>query len=109
MLVLFSNTERETIYWNIIPSRSLVHAFLFGVFSFLLLSFCKKQLTYEHIRRNSFKLVLVGSFSAAFILEGAGMLSRGTEWHVLAWNILFDSIGSAIGMGVFHLFYRSSY
>ncbi len=25
------------------------------------------------------------------------------------WNLLFDAIGTAIGMGIFHLLYRSYY
>jgi len=109
-LVLFNKTEREgLVYFGCIPTRSFLHSFLFGVLTFLLLTFCKKQLVWESIRRNAFQIVGFSTLGAAIILESIGVLARGMGWEVVLWNLLFDAVGIGIGMGVFHLFFRRCY
>ncbi|MFK7787777.1 MAG: hypothetical protein AB8B56_21830 [Crocinitomicaceae bacterium] len=109
MLVFYTPlTDRCFIYFGCVPARSFVHLFMFMVFSHIWLGVCKKQLKYMHIRERAFPIVLGAALLFAVTSEISLYAFGFLPWFN-GWNLLFDLIGASLGMGTFHLLYRSCY
>lgn len=101
-------TDRCLVYFGCVPARSFVHLFMFMVFSHIWLGICKKQLKYEQIRERAFQIVF-GAVILLAVLSEVSLYSLGFLPWFNGWNLLFDLIGASMGMGTFHLLYRSCY
>ena len=91
-----------------IPSRSLIHCVMFLGFSHLWLAGMKKQLKYEFLRRKSF--VIIPPF-ALVMIAASEIVSHfsGLNVGITHWNIIFDTIGTFLGILSFKLLYNQCY
>jgi len=111
MVLVFSTpikTEGCFFYFGCVPARSFVHLFMFMAFSHIWLGVFKKQLKHVHIRERAFPIVLVCAALLAVISEVLLYAFGFTPWFN-GWNLLFDLIGTILGLGTFHLLYKSCY
>ena len=101
-------TDRGLIYFECVPARSFVHLFMFMVFTHISLGICKKQLKHEQIRERAFQIV-IGVAMILAVFSEISLYSFGYLPWFNGWNLLFDLLGATLGMGTFHLLYRSCY
>ena len=101
-------TDRCLVYFGCVPARSFVHLFMFMVFSHIWLGTCKKQLKYQQIRERAFQIVLAAAVLLAVFSEVSLYAFGFLPWFN-GWNLLFDLVGASLGLGTFHLLYRSCY
>jgi hypothetical protein len=101
-------SDRDLVYFDCIPARSFVHLFMFMVFAHISLGICKKQLKYEQIRERAFQIVMGIALILAVFSE-ISLYSLGYLPWFNGWNLLFDALGATLGLGTFHLLYRSCY
>ncbi len=100
--------DRCLVYFECVPARSFVHLFMFMIFTHIWLGIFKKQLKYEAIRARAFHIVF-GCAILLAVLSEVSLYALGFLPWFNGWNLLFDTIGAAFGMGTFHLLYRSCY
>ena len=101
-------TDRHLVYFGCVPARSFVHLFMFMVFTHIWLGIFKKQLKHEPLRERAFQIV-IGCALLLAVMSEVSLYSLGYLPWFNAWNLLFDGIGAVLGMGTFHLLYRSCY
>lgn len=101
-------TDRCLVYFGCVPARSFFHLFMFMVFTHIWLGIGKKQLKYELIRERAFPIVFGAAILLA-VLSEVSLYAFGYLPWFNGWNLLFDLIGALLGMGTFHLLYRSCY
>jgi hypothetical protein len=78
------------------------------VFSHIWLGICKKQLKYMKIRERAFQIVF-GTAILLAVFSEVSLYSYGFLPWFNGWNLLFDLIGTSLGMGTFYLLYRCCY
>jgi hypothetical protein len=110
MVLLFLTPvgELQPIYFDVVPARSIVHCFLFWGFVHIWIGACKKQLKYEFIRRKAFFFVFIAALILALISE-ITMVLFNVSPGISYWNLLFDLVGSGLGMLTFRVLYASCY
>jgi len=110
MLLLFLTPVRATqqLFFESVPSRSLVHCVLFWGFVHLWVCALKKQSKYEFAKRKAFLIVFVAAAVLAVISE-LGVYLLGSTPHFIFWNLAFDFIGAGLGLITFRLLYASCY
>lgn len=109
MWLLFLTPVAETVpYYGGVPARSLVHGVLFMGFSHLWLAGLMKQLRYDKLRDKAFMIVLIGAVATIIATEILTVIVAGNA-NITWWNVLFDILGSAAGMGSFKLLYHKCY
>ena len=110
MLLLFLTPEdsKKYLYFDLIPSRSFVHLFLFWGFVHVWLVALKKQLYSEWMRARALFIVVPVALLLAFFSE-FGMYAFGISATIGMWNLVFDLIGSVAGLISFRLVYAQSY
>lgn len=96
------------IYFGCVPARSFVHLFMFLGFTHIWLGIVKKQLKYETLRERAFPIVAGFAVLLAVASEISLYASGFLPWFN-GWNLFFDLVGASLGMGTFHLLYRSCY
>lgn len=101
-------SDRCLVYFECVPARSFVHLFMFMIFTHIWLGICKKQLKYEAIRERAFHIV-AGLAILLAVTSEVSLYAFGFLPWFNGWNLLFDLIGVTMGMGTFHLLYRSCY
>lgn len=108
LLVFITPTPiKEQLYFNLIPSRSIVHCFLFIGFVHILIGAFRKQRKYESLRANAEFITLL--FAALWIIIAVILgFGLGYQTTISGWNLLFDCLGSLIGIGTYKLLYRST-
>lgn len=110
MWLLFLTPVNEPVHRLVayIPARSMIYCVLFMGFSHLWLGGLKKQLKYESLRRNAF--YIVPSVAVIMMIGGelVGFIS-GIGVGITTWNILFESIGTVLGILSFRLLYHQCY
>lgn len=91
-----------------IPARSLVHALLFVGLSHLGLSGLNRQFKYPFLKRRAF--LLVPSFAViTIVLAEAFCWFSAASSELLFWNLVFDFLGTALGILSFRLLYNQCY
>ncbi len=81
---------------------------MFLGFTHIWLGIGKKQLKYETFRERAFPIILGLAVLLAVISEISLYASGFLPWFN-GWNLFFDLVGAFLGMGTFHLLYRSCY
>lgn len=94
-------------FFNVIPARAFINCFLFLGLVHLWITALKKQLKSEKIRRNTFKVVLSISIVIAILVESIQFLFLADLFNI--WNLIFEIIGSFLGIVTFKLLYRTCY
>ena len=109
LLLFFTRTADPTIYFKTIPAMSIIHGVLFWGFVHIWISACKKQGKYEFLRKNAIKLVFLSAMVLMALLESVvHLVAAPSAGHTL-WNIVFDLIGSLLGLLSFRLLYANCY
>lgn len=110
MWLLFLTPVNEPVHRLVagIPARSMIYCVLFMGFSHLWLGGLKKQLKYESLRRNAFYIV---PGIAAIMIIGSELVTfiSGASCGIIAWNILFEIVGTVLGILSFRLLYHQCY
>jgi len=91
-----------------IPARSLVHGVLFVGFAHLLLAGFHRQLKYPILKSKAF--VLIPAMAAVTMAAGelvCWFMSGSVD--LLLWNLLFDAVGTGLGILSFRLLYYKCY
>ena len=101
-------SDHYLVYFGCVPPRSFVHLLMFMVFTHIWLGIGKKQLKFEVIRDRAFQIVFGIVMILAVMSEVSLYALNYLPWFN-GWNLLFDLIGAILGMGTFHLLYRSCY
>jgi hypothetical protein len=98
----------QVLYFNAIPSRSLIHALLMWGFVHIWVAALKKQLKYEYLKRNAFKIVFSSAILIAIVSE---LLIYGCQISTCFsfWNLIFDIFGACIGIISFRILYSQCY
>jgi hypothetical protein len=107
-LVFYTPIDRSLVYFECVPPRAFVHLFMFMVFVHIGLGICKKQLKYGVIRDRAFSIVMSFAIILAVFTETSLYAYGFLPWFN-GWNLFFDLIGAGLGMGTFHLLYKSCY
>jgi hypothetical protein len=105
MLLIFISPIDFRINYYGIPSRSIIHTFLFWGITHFTIGSLKKQWDYEVLRRNCYWIVLLFSFSLILFSE-ACYIYLGFYKMPDFRNIVFDLFGVIIGFSTFRLLYR---
>ncbi len=108
LLFFTSSQESQVHYFDIIPSRSLIHGLLMWGFVHIWIAALKKQLKYEFLKGNAFLIV----FSSAVILALVSELAiYGCHLSTCFsfWNLFFDILGACIGIISFRILYSQCY
>lgn len=110
MFLLFLTPVKDSnnLFFGCIPARSIVHFALFWGFVHIWIGACKKQLKNEMLKRRAFVI----TFSAAVllaILSETIMYLTGISNAFSYWNLIFDLIGSGLGILTFRVLYSSCY
>lgn len=109
ILVFFSKNEvSHTYYFDVIPSKAIMHGLLFWGFSHIWIAGLKKQLKYEFLKRNTFKIVFGSSIILAFSLELL-VVELNYVPHFNYWSLIFDVLGTCGGIMSFRLLYAQCY
>lgn len=108
MILVFATPIQDPpqIFFGFLPSRAVIHSILFIGFTHTALSTLKKQLKYDKVRSNATFIVLGVTVAIAIISELLMVLFNVKD-EIGLWNLLFDVLGVALGIGVFKLLYRS--
>ncbi len=101
-------SEKQIFYFDCIPARSFVHLFLYLGLVHTWLGAFKKQLKYDNLRINAFRIVFVLAVLFALITEVVLYLIH-REIIVSLWKLLFDTIGAGLGIVSFRILYRACY
>ncbi len=110
MILLFLTPiqDEDNLFFGCIPARSIVHFALFWGFVHIWIGTLKKQLKNETIRRKAFLITFVSAVVLALLSE-AIMLMLGISDSFSFWNLIFDLLGSCLGIITFRLLYTSCY
>jgi len=106
MILLFVTPTKhpETVYFDGIPARSLIHSILFFVFVMTWMIAFKKQRSGQKIDRYTIPIILTVVALIMVISEVLG-IAVGNGFRTI--NFLFDGIGAVFGLSVFALLYRT--
>ena len=91
-----------------LPARSLVHGLLFIGFSHLWLSGFHRQLKYAILKKKAFVAVPAVAVVTIFSAESICWI-RSSNAELLFWNLLFDLLGTGMGILSFRLLYNKCY
>jgi hypothetical protein len=108
LLFFTPQSDPPHLFFELIPSRAVLHGILFLGFVHIWVGACKKQLKRDTIRRNAFWIVFAVSTGLAIVSETLVYLI-GINPYFSFWNFLFDLIGSCLGILTFKLLYRECY
>ncbi len=97
-----------TVYFNLIPGRSLVLGLLFWGFTHIWLVSLKKQMKSEMLRRKAFVIVTTAALLIMLASE-ANRLITGRYLSVAFADMFFDLIGFGLGILSFRLLYTKCY
>lgn len=91
-----------------IPARSLVNGLLFVGFSHLLLSGFHRQLKYPILKKKAFVLVPLLALGTIIAGELVCWIESGSQ-ALLLWNLLFEFVGTGLGILSFRVLYNKCY
>jgi len=108
LLFFTSSQESQVYYFDMIPSRSLIHGLLMWGFVHIWIAALKKQLKHEFLKRNAFVIVFS---SAVMIALGSELAIYGYQLSSCfsVWNLFFDILGACIGIISFRILYSQCY
>jgi hypothetical protein len=69
---------------------------------------CMKQLKYAKLRKHAFLIVFSAAIIIGLVAEVA-MVYFGKQQYFRIWNIVFEVLGSTVGIVSFKLMYRNCY
>lgn len=100
------NTELpEFSFWRILSGDKLIHVFLYGVLSFLLVGSSLKQHMYRRIRYNAFLFTLVAASSYGVLIELYQefiLTDRYGDWA----DALANLVGAILGLLLFRNMFK---
>jgi len=108
LLFLAPQSDPPHVYFGTIPSRSILHGVMFLGFVHIWIGACKKQLKHDSIRRKAIIMVYGTAIGLSLITETVVYLS-GISSVFSLWNLLFDIVGSSLGILTFRILYRQCY
>ncbi|MDB3906003.1 hypothetical protein OAK35_03450 [Crocinitomicaceae bacterium] len=91
-----------------LPARSLIHGLLFVGFSHLWLSGLNRQLRYAVLKKKAFVIVPAVAIISIVAAESIYWIQHANS-ELLLWNLLFDIVGSVMGILSFRLLYNKCY
>jgi hypothetical protein len=97
--------DNDNLFFECIPARSIVHFVLFLGFVNIWIIACKKQLNSEILRRKAIALTFLAAVILTFLSETIIYLT-GVSDSFSYWNLIFDLIGSCLGILTFRILYR---
>lgn len=101
-------SEKQLFYFDCIPSRSFVHLFLYLGLVHTWLGAFKKQLKYNKLRVNAFRITFGVVFGFALVTELILFFVHESV-IVSLWSLLFDLTGAGLGILSFRILYRACY
>jgi len=109
LLVIFSpDQQNQDFFLGSIPTRSIMHLFLYWGIVHIWVCALKKQLKFGKLKKNAFVIVGLFAFCIAFLSEAINYGVNPNGFFSL-WNFLFDILGIVIGIVTFRLLYSSCY
>jgi hypothetical protein len=108
LLFLTPIKDSENLFFECIPARSLIHFSLFWGFVHIWVIACKKQLKNELFRRRAFTFTFLAAVVLALLSELV-MYLAGVSTLFSNWNLIFDLVGSGLGILTFRVLYSSCY
>jgi len=100
--------DSENLFFECIPARSIIHLALFWGFVHTWIIACKKQLKNELFRRRAFTFTFLAAVVLALLSELV-MYVTGISTCFNYWNLIFDLLGSGLGILTFRVLYSSCY
>lgn len=91
-----------------VPARSLLHGVLFVGCSHLWLSGFHRQLKYPILKKKAFLIVALIATVTILATELIGWF-RIESVPLTTWNLVFDSVGTSLGILSFRLLYNNCY
>jgi len=91
-----------------LPARSLVHGLLFVGFSHLWLSGLNRQLRYAVLKKKAFVIVPAVAIISIVAAECIYWIQNANS-ELLLWNLLFDTLGTGMGILSFRVLYNKCY
>lgn len=109
MVLVFLTPEinNSQLIFEFIPPRAFINCFMFLGLVHIWIGSLIKQIKFEWLRRHAFKIVVSIAILIAVIVEGLFFISSDGNFRL--WSLIFDIIGSFIGIVSFKLLYRSCY
>jgi len=108
LLFLTPSHPSQPIYFDLIPSRAVIHGLLFWGFVHFWVCALKKQGKHDVLRRNSFTIAFAAAVIFALTAELTAYFS-GLAHVISVWNLIFSVLGAGIGIISFRLLYASCY
>ncbi|MEJ6777488.1 MAG: hypothetical protein QNK85_09240 [Crocinitomicaceae bacterium] len=100
--------DNDNVFFECIPARSIVHFALFLGFVNIWIIACKKQAKSELLRRKAVALTFLAAVILTLLSETMIYLTAVSA-SFSYWNLVFDLIGSCLGILTFRILYRSYY
>ncbi|XOV66555.1 MAG: hypothetical protein ACFHU9_13085 [Fluviicola sp.] len=91
-----------------LPARSLIHGLLFVGFSHLWLSGLNRQLRFAVLKRKAFVIVPAAALLTIAAAECIYWFQDANS-ELLLWNLIFDAVGTVLGILSFRVLYNKCY
>lgn len=95
----------ETTLWgNLLSFDKIAHFFIFSVLVFLMIIGLSKQYRFQFLRANAQRVSLISGISYGIVIEIIQQFIPGRSFELA--DIIANTLGCAIGFGLFYLIYK---